>query len=162
MEDFSSIVFHKQGPAYKQHTCKSSKLSIICNNNSDGKLQQHSLPHARTCLQAAYLSINKSIHQSVIIIIMKEEFISILFHKHGPAYKQHTYQSINQSVVIIIVMEDFSSILYQKHGPAYKQHTCQSINQSVVIIIVMEDFSRILFHKHGPAYKQHTYQSINQ
>jgi hypothetical protein len=51
-----------------------------------------------------------------------EEFNSILFHKHGPAYKQHTcqsiHQSINQSVVIIIVMEDFSNILFRKHRPA--------------------------------------------
>jgi hypothetical protein len=41
---------------------------------------------------------DQSINQSVVIIIVMEDFNSILFHKDGFVYKQHKYLLINQPI----------------------------------------------------------------
>ena len=66
--------------------------------------------------------------------IVMECFNDILFHKSGPANKQHTYLSIyilhqeGRGQVNTIVMEHFNSILFHKSGLANKQHTYRSIS----------------------------------
>ena len=62
MEDFSSVLFHKHRPAYKQHTCQLINNLINCNKNCDGRLKHNSLPQARTYLQAEYQSINQLLY----------------------------------------------------------------------------------------------------
>jgi len=94
IEYFSSIFLPKHGRVYKQHTYQSIYYSISANNNSDGRLEQHSLPPARTCLQAAFLSINQSISSNN----NSDERFQQHSLQQARTSLQAAYLSINQSI----------------------------------------------------------------